>query len=483
MGPKKKKAGKKTESAEPLMLDGQSTAEMTKEQIEDYSKQLIAEKDRANEERNYFQLERDQIATFWQITQQMFEETKAKLRSIEGDMEEDEESHQVEVKIYKQKVKHLLYEHENNIVHLKAMSAVALKLAEEDFDRKVSVLKKDKRSLLVQLKEQELSESDVKKSMIREKDKTITNIMLEYQRNLDEHLKKYEKKLQELRKELNLKRKTEIHEIEERKNAHIQTLMKHHEQSFTQVKSYYNDITMNNLALIHSLKKEIEQMKKKEELLEVHITELSSENKKLVDPLQRAQGELQELKKQLANYTMDKLSLQRAKDKISIQNKDLKRLYYEEELNRQICDQIKSERDQIMKSFQKSLEEIQQKSGLKNLILEQKLEKLTELLEVKDSQFNELLASSNLDEKSLSIVNRKIEEVLGLKNTAIKDLRFEVARIAKSHNDLINTYTAHLQSIGIPKEDIGFEPLQPCNKKQQLGKGVAGLVSKPHLKK
>ena len=52
-------------------------------------------------------------------------------------------------------------------------------------------------------------------------------------------------------------------------------LMKKHEKSFAQVKSYYNEITMNNLALIHNLKKEIEQIKKKEELQDVHIQELN----------------------------------------------------------------------------------------------------------------------------------------------------------------------------------------------------------------
>ena len=34
-------------------------------------------------------------------------------------MEELEERHQVEIKVYKQKVKHLLYEHQNNVSQLK----------------------------------------------------------------------------------------------------------------------------------------------------------------------------------------------------------------------------------------------------------------------------------------------------------------------------------------------------------------------------
>ena len=80
------------------------------------------ELDREREERNYFQLERDKVNTFWEITKRQLEERKADIRNKEREMEEAEERHQVEIKVYKQKVKHLLYEHQNNITELKAES-------------------------------------------------------------------------------------------------------------------------------------------------------------------------------------------------------------------------------------------------------------------------------------------------------------------------------------------------------------------------
>lgn len=85
---------------------------------------LREELDREREERNYFQLERDKVNTFWEITKRQFEEKKAELRNKEREMEEAEERHQVEIKVYKQKVKHLLYEHQNNITELKAESEI-----------------------------------------------------------------------------------------------------------------------------------------------------------------------------------------------------------------------------------------------------------------------------------------------------------------------------------------------------------------------
>ena len=103
-------------------MDGISTEEMSKEQLEEHIVRLREELDREREERNYFQLERDKVTTFWEITKRQLEEKKAELRNKDREMEEVEERHQVEIKVYKQKVKHLLYEHQNNIAELKAES-------------------------------------------------------------------------------------------------------------------------------------------------------------------------------------------------------------------------------------------------------------------------------------------------------------------------------------------------------------------------
>ena len=67
--------------------------------------------------------------------------------------------------MYKQKVKHLLYEHQNNISELKAEGTVALKLAQDENRGSELELRKDKRSLKVELKEQQLAHEDIIKNM------------------------------------------------------------------------------------------------------------------------------------------------------------------------------------------------------------------------------------------------------------------------------------------------------------------------------
>ena len=53
--------------------------------------------------------------------------------------------------------------------------------------------------------------------------------------------------------------------------------------------------------------------------------------------------------------------------------------------------------------------ELQQKTGLKNVLLEKKLEKLSDLLEQREAQISEVLAAAQLDPAAVVNMNKKLE--------------------------------------------------------------------------
>merc|ERR1712054_255214 len=147
---------------------------------------ISAELDHEREERNYFQLERDKVNTFWEITKKELEDRKAELRNKDREMEELEERHLVEVKVYKQKVNHLLYEHQNNVAQLKEEQERALKLQLEEHRSREAESKKDKRSLKLELKELELAHEDAIRELKQENDKNVTKLRQQYEREVKE---------------------------------------------------------------------------------------------------------------------------------------------------------------------------------------------------------------------------------------------------------------------------------------------------------
>lgn len=68
-------------------------------QLEEHVSRLREELEREREERNYFQLERDKVHTFWELTRRQLEEKRAELRNKDREAEEAEERHQVEIKV------------------------------------------------------------------------------------------------------------------------------------------------------------------------------------------------------------------------------------------------------------------------------------------------------------------------------------------------------------------------------------------------
>ncbi|XP_042196399.1 dynein regulatory complex subunit 4 isoform X2 [Callorhinchus milii] len=483
MAPKKKKGGKKAGKAKKgkatAVVDGISTDDMSKDQLEDHITRLREELDREREERNYFQLERDKIHTFWEITKRQLEESRSEARNKDREIEDAEERHQVEIKVYKQKVKHLLYEHQNNISELKAESTVWMKLTQKEHRDQEAELRKDTRTLKMELKEQELSNQNMVKTLEMENNENTSRLWNDFDKQTRDIEAKYQKKMDVLREELELKRKTEIHEIEERKNGQINALMKSHETAFNDIKNYYNDITLNNLALINSLKEQVEEMKRKEERLEKEMAEVLLQNKRLTEPLHKARDEVTELRKQLASYEQDKGFLARAKARLKVMDNELREFRWQHEVLEQRFCSVQRERDELYNKFVKAIQEVQQKSGFKNVLLEQKLCTLSDCLEKKEAQLNEVLAASNLDPTALTVVTRKLEDVLDSKNNVIKDLQYELARVCKAHNDLLRTYEAKLTTFGVPLDELGFKPLETALCGQILGQGPAGLVAAP----
>ena len=71
--------------------------------------------------------------------------------------------------------------------------------------------------------------------------------------------------------------------------------------------------------------------------------------------------------------------------------------------------QIQAERDELYTKFTQAIQEVQQKSGFKNLLLERKLSSLADSLEKKEAQLNEVLSATNMDPMALGVVTRKLE--------------------------------------------------------------------------
>lgn len=220
---------------------------MTREKLEQFTLKVKEELDKEREERNYFQLERDKIRTFWEITRQQLDEAKAELRNRERATEEAQEENEAILETQKQKVKHLKYEQQAAAAALRAENLVALKAAKEEYAEQEIELLNDKRNIRQEIREKMQAAQDELRRAKLVHSEELSRVKEKFEERALQIEEKAEKKLQETKVELTVKHRTEMVEVEERKNKQLADLMDYHERAFGDLKNYYNDITLNNL--------------------------------------------------------------------------------------------------------------------------------------------------------------------------------------------------------------------------------------------
>lgn len=269
---------------------------MSREQLEAFATKLRNEMEREREERNFFQLERDKLRTFWEITRNQLDDSRTTIRNKEREVEEAQERADVEIKNVMQQMKHLQYENQTKIGEMRAEMMTQLKMAQEDHSLQERELLNDKRELRRQLREElEKVELEVQKLKMEHSEQSS----LERERFLaeaNEMTKINERRLQTYADETEIRHRMEMNEVEERKNSQISKLIKEHEISFGEIKRYYNDVTTNNLQVITTMKEQMDELRTQSERSEKKMAEVLYENKKLMEPLLNAQNELNELK-------------------------------------------------------------------------------------------------------------------------------------------------------------------------------------------
>jgi len=180
-------------------------------------------------------------------------------------------------------------------------------------------------------------------------------------------------------------------------------------------------------------------------------------------PLEQASKEVEELTIKKRKYDKIMASLQDTQQGIMEQDGKLKDVEWQYEVLLQQFQYLQKEKKELFETFHQSVYELHQKTGLKNLILEKKLETIQESMETKDAQINQLLAAARIDPASLGVIRNTLEEVENLKNEAIKEIQAELKKIREAHSNMVKTYEGKLSEFGIPVEELGFDPLVPAN--------------------
>ena len=182
-----------------------------------------------------------------------------------------------------------------------------------------------------------------------------------------------------------------------------------------------------------------------------------------VKPLEHVKKEIARLQeKQIQNNKVREMLAEKQRKIVETQ-KEYQDIEWQYEVRLQQYQYIEQEKKQLFEKFHNIVYDVHRKTGLRNLILEKKLETIQESLETKDAQTNQILSTARIDPQALGMIRSTLEEVEQLKNEAIREIQTELKKIREAHSNMVKTYEGKLSEFGIPVEELGFDPLVPAN--------------------
>lgn len=184
--------------------------------------------------------------------------------------------------------------------------------------------------------------------------------------------------------------------------------------------------------------------------------QVTIENRKLTKPLQESQVELADLRKKLEHFNKERMALSRVRAQSAASTKELNSVKWEMEALRMRCDALTEERDDYQKRFKEIMIEMQEKTGLKTVLLERKLTQSQKEYERLEMVFGEVLKITGFEPQDICV---KVENYLRLKNERIEQLEYELARVAKYYSDLLEAYEKSLEKTGMSKSSHNFHTI------------------------
>ncbi|MES1908586.1 MAG: hypothetical protein MHM6MM_001494 [Cercozoa sp. M6MM] len=448
MPPRRKKTPKAPPPpAEPEDEFFSMSADELRSRVDEQESQLQELRDA----RVFAQLERDRVAALQRSSQRESRRHEAEKRILASRVEKLGNLHRNNMRLLEQRLKHIEFRAEQQVKDLE--EEVEQLSKQQDAQYHNSELQAQ------QQKCQNLQLLQAATEAAKERQKRVEE---EFRKERDAFAKQMQKETVELEDEL-AAREAEITdelelslevirtEMEERFNIHIARLASNHGNAFENLRSYYNQITRDNLALIKALRKEIADLDENYSQNDESLRSVSVENRQLEEPLRRAEQRYLDLKKKLQNFDIDKASLERAKRKIRRTDQEISKL---RESTHDKQHELKS-LQQKQRTMARSIEIV----STTNTVLKAKITEYESQLRQKHRFLAEVVETHNLDVREANRIAEEVSSVLETKRTTAEELQLRADKLTKAHDDLIALMSSRLAVYGISMEEYGLKPI------------------------
>lgn len=410
---------------------------------------------------NQFYLEKERLSDAWNKARKENEAKEAQLAYQKRDLLELQEKNAFGLNLYRERVKQvMLLKERNNAERVLEIEGVVRDLEDENriLERELAT---DNRGVGRELKEHELNHRNFLFNMKLQGDKTSTIIQAEFEKQARDMKAKFDLKMHKIRAEMEEYSAKRVAALEESKDEKIKELTVFHNNKYRDIKNYYADITTTNLAKIKDLKGEIQIAQMADEKDRKLLLKSEETFKRLSEPLRLITDEINRLKEDRIRWKAVKEEKRKRREMIADLEHTYRELEYEYEIKFQQYQFLEDECSRISGHFDGKVEEIYQKAGLKNLILENQLKLLKNTLETRDFEIKNVLLNCGLAERDRTELEEYVRRVTQERAATISSLQQQIIDIRRAHLQVVAAYQAKMREHKVPLNELGFLPRLP----------------------
>ncbi|XP_077379333.1 uncharacterized protein LOC144020110 isoform X2 [Festucalex cinctus] len=278
------------------LVDVLSTEDMTKEQLEEQLVRLREELEREREERSFFQLERDEIRSWWEVSRRRLDQTRAQLGRQK---DEAERRHLVEINVYKQKLKHVLSEQAAAAAHVKTDGGEVAWLERRRHADDETRRRRRTQDRQADARRRKFSQRKCVQELKLKHQVELMELSNKYDKRVAELESKYFEKTERMRRAESDKTSAAILSLEETMRRRLRSLTDAQRRTFPRAQQFFGDAQSKLARDGKTLKEEASAARTQHARTSVSLEGAQRDNARLFVGLQGAQQNLPDLRRKL----------------------------------------------------------------------------------------------------------------------------------------------------------------------------------------
>jgi chaperonin cofactor prefoldin len=167
------------------------------------------------------------------------------------------------------------------------------------------------------------------------------------------------------------------------------------------------------------------------------LYEIHNENQNIIVPLQNNNKKLQQLESNLDSFSKQKQQLDTQKQYLKRAEEELKVIEWDHEVLFQQLEALQKDNVAQKKAFSRTIYSAQQESNYENLLLENRIRKLSKSTNVNSAAIVEIFQKADIGLDDLNTSKAAIIDVVKTKNNTVRLLQEQLKRVNADYNNIL----------------------------------------------